>query len=75
MRGNATDHRAMCLRPKIFTGGQAYVALSQVRLLKRLQILELDFTKLNEKKPCNNGVHRNQRNETFRRGISRIVIN
>lgn len=48
------DHHAVIyLWSKLFAAGQADVTLSRIRCLDGLQIAELDCSKLNGKKPCN----------------------
>jgi PIF1-like helicase len=54
MQGSTVDYAVIDLGPALFASGQAYVALSRVRSLDGLQILDLDCTKLTGKKPCNN---------------------
>ena len=53
MQGSTVDYAVIYLGPKLFKEGQAYVALSRVRSLEGLRIVELDCTKIIGKKPCN----------------------
>ncbi|GFS38212.1 uncharacterized protein TNIN_206271 [Trichonephila inaurata madagascariensis] len=54
MQGSTVDYAVTYLERKLFAAGQAYVALSRVKLLDGLLIEELDCSKLIEKVPCNN---------------------
>ncbi|GFT69098.1 ATP-dependent DNA helicase [Trichonephila clavipes] len=53
MQRTTVDHAVIYLGSKLFSAGQAYVVLSQVRSLAGLRIEELDCSKLTSKKPCN----------------------
>jgi hypothetical protein len=53
MQGCTVDHAVVYLGPALFETGQAYVALSRVRSLEGVRIVELDCSKLTGKKPCN----------------------
>ncbi|GFR27391.1 ATP-dependent DNA helicase [Trichonephila clavata] len=55
MQGCTVDHAIVYLRPALFAKGQAYVALSYVRLLDGLRIVELDCSKLTGKTLFNEG--------------------
>lgn len=54
MQGSTVDYAVIDLGSALFADGQAYVALSRVRSLEGLLILELDCSKLTGKKSCNN---------------------
>ncbi len=51
MQGSTIDHTVIYLGPKLFTDGQAYIALSRVRSLEGLQVEELDCKMLTGDKP------------------------
>lgn len=53
MQGCTVDHAVVYLGKSLFQDGQAYVALSRVRSLEGVRIVELDCGKLTGKKPCN----------------------
>ena len=52
MQGCTEDHAVVYLGPALFAKGQAYVALSRVRSLDGLRIVELECSKLTGKTPC-----------------------
>lgn len=53
MQGCTVDHAVVYLGSALFAKGQAYVALSRVKSLEGLRIVELDCSKLTGKTPCN----------------------
>ncbi|GFY69929.1 uncharacterized protein TNIN_57531 [Trichonephila inaurata madagascariensis] len=55
MQGCTVNPAVVYLGPTLFAKGQAYVALSRVRSLDGLRIVELNCSKITRKKPCNEG--------------------
>ena len=53
MQGCTVDYAVVYLGKAHFQDGQAYVALSRVRSLEGVRVLELDCSKLTGRKPCN----------------------
>ena len=53
MQGCTVDHADVYLGPALFAKGQAYLALSHIRSLYGLKIVDLKCSKLIGKTPCN----------------------
>jgi len=53
MQGCTVDYAFVYLGKELFQDGQEYVALSRVRSLEGVRVLELDCSKLTGRKPCN----------------------
>jgi ATP-dependent exoDNAse (exonuclease V) alpha subunit len=53
MQGCTVEYAVVYLGKSLFQDGQAYVALSRVRSLEGVRIVELDCSKLTGRKPCN----------------------
>jgi ATP-dependent exoDNAse (exonuclease V) alpha subunit len=53
MQGCTVDYAVVDLGKSLFKEGQAYVALSRIRSLEGVRIVDLDCNKLTGKNPCN----------------------